>query len=182
MITDKQQLVADCQRRDPKAMRQLYDELAPAMLGVCMRYTGSRDEAQDLLHDGFIKVYEGIGDLQNAESLESWVYHIMVSVSVNYIKRNSEVVYYDTDIMEDMPSECDDEEFDLDYLSQKVEEVIEIMQKLPKKCRAVFNLRAVEELNYDEIAVRMHMSEVAVRAHMSRARQLIIEKLNMKMI
>lgn len=180
MITDKKQLVEACKQRDQQAMKQLYDELAPSMLGVCMRYTHSRDEAQDLLHDGFIRVYENIGMLKNAESLESWVYHIMVSVSVDYLKSNSKVVYCDTDKLDWIAAEDEEEELDLDRINSRAEDIVEALQSLPEHYRVVFNMRAVEEMEYDKIAVLLKYSESTVRNYLVRAIELIKKKLNTK--
>ena len=180
MITDKEYIVAGCQKKNQKAMKQLYEELAPEMLGVCMRYTHSRDEAQDLLHDGFIKVYENIGKLKNASALESWVYHIMVSLSVDYIRRESNLTYYDTNSLANLAVEENEEELDLDRVDRTVNEIVAALQSLPAPFRAVFNMRAVEEKEYKEIALLLHKSESTVRGYMASARQMIIEKLDKK--
>lgn len=180
MYTDRKQLVAACQRKEPQAMKQLYDELAPAMLGVCMRYTRSRDEAQDLLHDGFIKAYEGIGKLQDASALESWMTQIMVNLSLDYIRRGNNLCYCDIEAMYDEGARVDDEELDLDDKSAVVQEVVEAMQSLPGGYRAAFNMRAVESMDYDEIARLLRKSESTVRSYVARAKQMILEIINSK--
>ena len=180
MYTDKKQLVAACQRKEPQAMKQLYDELAPEMLGVCMRYTRSRDEAQDLLHDGFIKVYESIGKLQDASSLESWMTQIMVNLSIDYLRRGDNLCYCDIEAVYEEGAKVDDEELDLDDRSTVVQEVVEAMQKLPGSYRAAFSMRAVESMEYDEIARLLRKSESTVRCYVARAKQMIIEILNSK--
>lgn len=180
MNVDKEHIVAACQQKDQKAMRWLYEELAPAMLGVCMRYTHSRDEAQDVLHDGFIKVYENIGMLQDPSSLESWVYHIMVNQAVDHIRSDMQIVYCDTNSFEDMPAEGDDGELDLDYTNRKAKEVVEVLQTLPKHLRVVFNMRAVEEMEFKDIAARLKLPQSTVRSHWIRAKKMIIKRLNKK--
>ena len=180
MILDKEQMVAGCQQKDPKAMKRLYDELAPSMLGVCMRYTHSRDEAQDLLHDGFIKAYESIGELKNPRALESWLTQIMVNLSINYLTRNDYLCYSDLEMSEGEDSGFDDEELDLDGRVGLVEDVVSALQSLPCRYRAAFNMKAVEEMEYGEIAELFHKSEATVRRYVERARQMIIEILNTK--
>ena len=93
MNTDEEQFVKALKRKDREAQKELYNQLAPKMLGVCMRYTHSRDEAQDLLHDGFIKVFENIGSLSSTQKIEPWVRQIMVNTSINYISRSCDVLY-----------------------------------------------------------------------------------------
>ncbi len=180
MNVDKEHIVAACQQKDQKAMRWLYEELAPAMLGVCMRYTHSRDEAQDVLHDGFIKVYENIGMLQDPSSLESWVYHIMVNQAVDHIRSDMQIVYCDTNSLEDLPAEGDDGELDLDNTNRKAKEVVEVLQTLPKHLRVVFNMRAVEEMDFKDIAARLKLPQSTVRSHWIRAKKMIIKRLNKK--
>ncbi len=179
MIADKEHIVAACQEKDPKAMKQLYEELAPQMLGVCMRYTHSRDEAQDVLHDGFIKVYENIGKLQDVSSLESWVYHIMVNQAVDYVKSNAQVVYFDTNSLADIAVD-DDGELDLDYTNSRAKDVVAVLQSMPERLRVVFNMHAVEEISYEEIAKRLKLPMATVRSQMARAKRMIIKRLNMK--
>lgn len=180
MNVDKEHIVAACQQKDQKAMKWLYEELAPAMLGVCMRYTHSRDEAQDVLHDGFIKVYENIGMLQDPSSLESWVYHIMVNEAVDHVRSDMQMVYCDTNGFEDMPAVEDDGEMDLDYTNSKAKEVVEVLQTLPEHLRVVFNMRAVEEMEFKNIAARLKLPQSTVRSHWIRAKKMIIKRLNKK--
>ena len=180
MIIDKRQLVAACQQRDPEAMKQLYVELAPTMLGVCMRYTHSRDEAQDLLHDGFIKVFENINKLNNPLALVSWIYQIMVNLSIDYVVQNSNLQYYDAEKMEGFEDKSDEEQLDLDKQAKTAEEAVRALQSLPDVYRAAFNMRAVEGMEYDEMAAKFKKSEATVRRYVARAREMIIEKLNTK--
>ena len=92
MNTEVEQLVEACARKDPKAQKQLYDQYAPTLMGLCMRYTHSRDEAQDLLHDGFIKIFENIGKLKKPQSLETWMRQVMISQSINYLSRRRTII------------------------------------------------------------------------------------------
>ena len=161
-------------------MRQLYDELAPAMLGVCMRYTHSRDEAQDLLHDGFIKAFETIGKLRDPEMVEVWLRRIMVSVSVDYVVRNNKLVYCDMERVADERNLTTEEELDLDSMDEKVDQIVAILQSLPNHYRIVFNMRAVEEMEFAEIAAKLNMPEATVRNYMARARNMIKNKINEK--
>lgn len=173
-----EQIVAACQRKEPDAQRLLYDEYASRMLGVCMRYTHSRDEAQDLLHDGFIKVFEKIGQLQSAQSLEGWMYKIMVHESVNYVTRNKNVTYYDIDQMEeqcDFSSRMDDDVLDTD--AHSVERVLAAIRELPDLYRLAFNLREVDELTYTQIASELNRPEGTVRSLVFRAKQMLRNKL-----
>jgi RNA polymerase sigma-70 factor (ECF subfamily) len=179
MKTEMEIIVTGCQRGLSTAQKMLYDRFAPMMLGVCMRYTHSRDEAQDLLHDGFIKAFESIGRLQNANSVESWLYKIMVNVSINYVTRNRQIQYTDMATLEnqeDLVASMDETPIENDHYT--MDQIVRAIQELPEQFRVVFNMHEVEEMEYSEIAEQLGIQESTVRSHFSRARRMLREKLS----
>lgn len=170
--------VKACQRRESDAQKCLYDHFAASLMGVCMRYTRSRDEAHDVLHDGFIKVLENIGQLHDPESVYAWMHSIMVNESINYLTRKRNVVYADLQQMEfdnDPTVLSNDEELDTD--DYEVERVLKALAELPDKYRIVFNMRVVEEMNYVKIAEELGVSESTVRSLVYRATKMLRELL-----
>ena len=81
-------LVKDCLKQKPVAQQQLYDHFAPSMLGVCYRYTKSVIDAEDVLQDGFIKVFLHLGNYKFTGELGAWIRRIMVTTALNYLKKN----------------------------------------------------------------------------------------------
>ena len=144
MKPEIEHLVAACQRKEADALKQLYDEFSPMMLGVCMRYTRSRDEAQDLLHDGFLKVYKNIGKLKQPMALEDWIYRIMVNVCVNYVCRRREVVYCGITGMDGRQNEEQFSAAPFDTDPFETAEVMKAIRALPDPYRAVFNMKESE--------------------------------------
>lgn len=179
MNTEVEQLVKDCARKIPRAQKQLYEEYASKMLGVCMRYTRSRDEAQDLLHDGFIKIFENIGKLENAQSLETWMRQVMVRQAINYLTRDRLIVYSDLNQMEESIAQEEEEEEDWTGRGQNLsmEQIVNVIQSMPKQYQEVFNMHDVEEMDTTEIARMLKISETNVRSTLSRARQYLKKKL-----
>ena len=178
MINDVEHIVAACQRREPSAQRRLYDEYGPMMLGVCMRYTRSRDEAQDLLHDGFIKVFENIGRLRTPQALEDWIYNIMVNESINYVKRRSKLTYCDVwEMAQQDELESQTEASPLDTDNYDTRWIVTLLQQLPEKYRLAFNMHEVDGLSYPEMALKLDQPETTVRSTYSRARQLLLNKI-----
>lgn len=169
--------MAACQQMEPEAMKQLYEEFAPKMLGVCMRYTHSRDEAQDVLHDGFIKAFENIGSLRDSELLEPWLRHIMVNLSVDYLRRENLLEYRDMESIIDKKNEPYDEAMDLDGEEMRVGEIVKMLQSLPAHYRVMFNMREVEEMKYEDIAMILRLPEATVRSYVARARKLLRDKI-----
>ncbi len=178
MKTELEYIVTGCQKKQSTAQKMLYDRFAPMMLGVCMRYTHSRDEAQDLLHDGFIKAYEGIGRLQNPLALESWLYKIMVNISINYVSRHRELEYADLSELEqqeDLGALVGEKPWEEARYS--MEQIVRAIQQLPEHYRLVFNMREVEEMDYAEMAQALGLQESTIRSHVSRARQMLRKQL-----
>ncbi len=154
------QLVEDCRRRDRKAMRRLYETTAPMAMGVCMRYCGDRDEAQDVMQDGYIKVFEGLGRLKEPERLMAWVYKLMVNACLNHLRYRKETVGLEE--MEEEPAVLPADPFAHD-------ELVAAVQELPARHRAVFNLIEVEGLTAEEAAQRLKTGVKNVRVLYSRA-------------
>lgn len=176
MKNDIECIVAACQRKESDAQKRLYDEYAPKMLGVCRRYCHSRDEAQDLLHDGFVKIFEKINQLEDPNALYSWMTTVMVNVCINYLQRNK-LVFFDSGDMEELIVADHDDDEALDTDGYDVRRVLEAMNKLPYFYRIVFNMHEVEGLTFMEIAEILEIPEITARSYAHRARQILRRKL-----
>ncbi|HEX2609064.1 MAG TPA: sigma factor, partial [Flavisolibacter sp.] len=86
---DYQVLVKDCLKGKPAAQKQLYDHFAPGMLSVCYRYTKAMADAEDVLQEGFVKVYLNLHQYKFQGELGGWIRRIMVTTAINYLKRNA---------------------------------------------------------------------------------------------
>ncbi len=154
-------MVEGCRRGDRRAQKALYEEFAPMALGVCMRFASDRDAAQDLMQDGFVRVYEKIGLLRETEHLKGWIYRTMINVCIrDYQRRKRQIVQCDETADDNLPP--------LDPFG--TEQVVMALQQLPRAQRLVFNLTEVEGYSYAETAKELKCSEVNVRALLSRAK------------
>ena len=160
MAADFTHIVEGCRRRDRVAQRQLYDAMAPMAMGVCMRYVRNREEAQDLMQEGFVHVFEHLSQLRE----------VMVNECLRHFRRKRLTM-----VTGDM-GVADRAEQPLDPFAD--EEVVLALQQIAPQQQVVFNLVAVEEYSYDEAAKLLHCSEVNVRALYSRARGRLREILN----
>ncbi len=163
------QLVKGCRRRDAKAQRALYDEMAPMVNGMCMRYASDRDEANDMVQDVFVKVFEKVGSLKEDVNLTSWVYKIVINTCVDRCRRRKWTVLVDDGRLE-MPS------VEMDPFT--MEEVLGAMRQLPPLMRTVFNLCDVEGYSLDEVAEQLKSNNQAVRVALHRARAKLKEALS----
>lgn len=176
MFDDKnlsnEELVRQCMKGNQQAYRQLYDQYAPQMMGVCMRYAHSKAVAEDLLHDGFLKVFGSLDRLKDPQMLSAWIKRIMVNEAINYVNRKMRR-FDDLNEMDD--TLMTDYQADYDHLD--VEYLLEVIQNLPDKYRLVFNMKEIEGYQFEEIARKMNIEQSSVRSILSRARSMIKEKI-----
>ena len=167
---DHRQLVKDCLRGDRAAQKQLYQDFAGSMLGICYRYTKSMTDAEDVLQEGFIMVFKNLHQFNFAGELGGWIRRIMVNTAINYLKKNSR---YATDLLFTdgilHPISTDDPEVALN-----TKELAEMIRQLPPGYQAIFNLHAVEGYSHVEIGKIMGIHEGTSRSQYARARALLI--------
>ncbi len=152
-------------RQERWAQKLLYEQYYGAMMGVCLRYAGSKDEALDLLHEGFIKVFQRIDRYRPGTSLPSWIRTIVVNTCIDYyrkmVRRRTEDIHEATYTYNDDP----------DALSQLTEqEILAAVQELSPAYRAVFNLYVVEGYSHKEIGEALQITESTSRSNLVKAR------------
>ncbi|MEJ7676249.1 MAG: sigma-70 family RNA polymerase sigma factor [Chitinophagaceae bacterium] len=135
-MTNHQQLIKDCLKAIPAAQKQLYQQFAPAMLGVCYRYTKSIEDAEDVLQDGFVRVFKFLNQYNREGELGAWIRRIMVNTALNYLKKNKK---YQQDLMFDTTEmhvvSQDDPEIHLN-----AKELAELIRQMPTGYQTIFNL------------------------------------------
>ncbi|MFT3683220.1 MAG: RNA polymerase sigma factor [Ferruginibacter sp.] len=171
---DYNQLVKDCLKQHPIAQQQLYAHFAPKMMGVCYRYTKSVIDAEDVLQEGFIKVYHHLSSFQNKGELGAWIRRIMVTTALNFLKRNkkyrAEMVFIEAPLH---PVTDDNPIVKLDS-----KQLAELIRQLPTGYQTIFNLYAVEGFTHVEIGEMLGISEGTSKSQYSRARGLLVEWIN----
>ena len=168
---DYSKLVSDSIKCKPDAQRQLYEHFAPSMLGVCFRYTKSITDAEDVLQDGFVKVFKHLGKYKFEGELGGWIRKIMVNTALNYLKTNKKYQYdlsFDEMILH--PVSSDDP-----LVKLQTKELSELIRQLPTGFQTIFNLHAVEGYTHVEIASMLGISDGTSRSQYARARALLIE-------
>ena len=171
-----EELVRGCVAKNRQAQKVLYDKYCRKMMGICMRYAGCHAEAQDMLQEGLIKVYEKINTFGFHGSLEGWIKRIVVNTSLDHLRRNKNLLNQ---------VEIETQEQTLHYSSEVIEsfsakDLMKIIQKLPTGYRTVFNLFAIEGYNHREIAEMLNITESTSKSQFSRARshlqQMVLEE------
>jgi RNA polymerase sigma factor (sigma-70 family) len=164
------QLIQGCLQQDRASQKQLYSEFAEVMLGVCYRYTKSVADAEDVMQEAFVKVFQNLQQYKGDGELGAWIRRIMVNTALNYLKRNSK---YQGDLSFDNvtlhPVADDDPQMLLD-----TRELVNLLRQLPAGYQLIFNLHAVEGYTHVEIGQQLGISESTSRSQYSRARALLI--------
>jgi RNA polymerase sigma factor (sigma-70 family) len=168
------ELLERCKKGERKAQRILYDLFKARLMGLCRRYTQSREEAQDVLQESFIKIFSKIDQLESAEKIEGWVKSITVRSAIDHYHRNknSEELFARIEF-----SELENQSAKIALNDITDEYLVSIIGNLPNGCRMIFNLFAVEGYSHAEIATLLNISEGTSRSQMHYAKYLLREKL-----
>lgn len=165
-----------CVRRERWAQKVLYEEYYSKMMGVCLRYANDEEEALDIMHEGFIKVFKHISKYQPGTSLSAWIRRIMVNTSIDYYRKNMRRR------TEDIEQAYDLSATEADAISQCSEqEILAAIQELTPAYRTVFNLYVIEGYSHREIADLMDITESTSRSNLVKARLKLKETLSARM-
>lgn len=168
-MTDEQLLEAIL-RQDAKAQRLLYERFARKMFGVCLRYTRNKEEAEDYLQDGFLKVFQKLSSFKKEGSLEGWIRRVIVNTCLDHI-RNQKLQWNELDELNE-PVEA---AVVIDKLHAT--DLLELIRQLPPGFRTVFNLYAIEGYSHKEIGGLLNISEGTSKSQFARARASLVEKI-----
>jgi RNA polymerase sigma factor (sigma-70 family) len=171
---DPLQLVKECLKGKPAAQKQLYQLYAPQMLGVCYRYTKSIEDAEDVLQDGFVRVFKFLDQYKQEGELGAWIRRIMVNTALNYLKKSKK---YQHDLLFDK-TELHVVSNDDPAIRLNAKELAQLIRQLPTGYQTIFNLYAVEGYTHPEIGQMLGISEGTSRSQYMRARQLLISWIN----
>ncbi len=170
---DDSSLIEKCRAGDQRAQRELFEKYAPKMLGVCLRYAKNKEQAEDVLQEGFIKVYTKLEHYQSKGSLEGWIRRIMVNTSLDHIRKN--VKFQGDRSVEDVGFKLEQNTFNSDQLFE--EDLLKLINAMPPGYKVVFNMFAIEGYSHKEIAEELGVSENTSKSQYSRARAYLKAKL-----
>lgn len=165
----EEMLVNACLNNNATAQQELYQRYSPKMLSVCYRYAKTREDAEDMLQEGFIKVFTQMKQYENRGSLEGWILRIMVHTSINHLKKHKKF----------------NESLDLAFAGNIIirednipgaihaKQIVECIRSLPMGYRAVLNLYAIEGYSHKEIAALLDIEESTSRSQYTRAKNML---------
>jgi len=170
-------IIIGCIQNSPVAQRELYSRYAPKMLSVCYRFAHNREDAEDMLQEGFIKVFGQIHTFQNKGAFEGWIRRIMVHTCINILKKNKKF----------------NDSVDIEYAAEaavresvpglmQAKQVVECIRLLPLGYRTVLNLYAIEGFSHREIGDMLDIEESTSRSQYTRAKNMLEQVLLKKRI
>ncbi len=172
MYTDED-LIKGCIRKDRNAQRRLYERYADILLGICSRYASDTAEAEDILQEGFVRIFSYISDYSGKGSLFNWMRKIMINTAITFYHRSLKHRYHQ-DIGELQEPAADEMPGHADFTH---EELLSVIRSLPEGYRIIFNLYAVEGYKHKEIAEMLGIDVNTSKSQYSRARRYIRKKL-----
>ncbi|MGB3466107.1 MAG: sigma-70 family RNA polymerase sigma factor [Cyclobacteriaceae bacterium] len=168
----EEKLITGCLKGKTWAQKALYDRYSSLLLAICIRYLKDRNDAEDVMIQGFMKVYSNLHKFRGEGSFEGWIKRIIVNDCLSYIRKNRSM-YVETEI------EKAENNPDCSFLDKnlEVDDLMAMIGKLPSGYRTVFNLYAIEGYSHAEIAEQLEISVNTSKSQLSRARSYLQREL-----
>lgn len=167
------ELIKGCRQGEEAAMKAFYERFHGYALSVCLAYTNSREDACEILNDGFMKAFRQLKELQNQEVLLPWLRRIMVNTAIDHYRKNLKRSH-------DVPVEAVEHSLAEPHLNDEgilaqlsAEYILQQLQQLPTTYRVVFGLYVLEGYSHREIGEQLHLAESTSRAHLAEANRLL---------
>jgi RNA polymerase sigma-70 factor (ECF subfamily) len=175
MVSD-QEILKGCKSGEKDAFSLLYKKYSSTMLGICMRYCKRREEAEDVLHEGFIKVFSNIKKFRGDGSFEGWIKRIMINTSLSHYHANLKHCFHsDAELLEDISGNDADDGVYSNAPSRS--QLLTLIQELPAGYRFVFNMFVFENFSHKEIARELGVSVNTSKSQLAKARRQLQKKL-----
>lgn len=172
-----QVIIDGCLKGNRASQAELYHLYAHKMMGVCMWYARNREEAEEILQDGFVRVFIYLNTYTGAGSFEGWIRKIMVNAALLKYRNKSSRLRAIVSFDEELHDVSEDASFENNF---EKEELMQYVQKLPPAYRMVFNLHVFEELKHKEISELLNISEGTSKSNLADARKLLQKALSVK--
>ncbi len=170
-MTTETDLIKGCIEGDRRMQKELYDRFSPKMYAVCLRYMGNADDAQDILQEGFIKIYKNLERFRGDGSFEGWVRRIFVNTAIEQIRKKK------------MDVSLTEKEETIEYKSVSAvdtineKDLLKIVSGLSPGYRSVFNMYVVEGFSHKEIGELLGISEGTSKSQLARARMILQDRI-----
>lgn len=169
---DMLKIIEGCKKNDRLSQAALYKKFFGKMMAMCLRYAANRDEALEILNEGFLKVFTGLNQYHHTGSFEGWVRKIIFNTAMDTVR--ARLRYKEEPMAESSDASISES------LTDKLQtaDLMNLLLKLPEATRTVFNLFAIEGYKHQEIAELLKISEGTSKWHVAEARKLLQQMLN----
>lgn len=165
-------LIKGCIRQDANCQRMLFEQFASKMMSVCLRYANDAMEAEDIMQDGFIKVFQYIHQFKFEGSFEGWIRRIIVNTAIRHLEKKK---LHFREIEENGANTPQLDPYAYAHLGQ--EDLMKLINQLPEGYRVVFNLNVIEGYSHDEIAEMLHIQPGTSRSQLVKARKMLQQQI-----
>ena len=171
LLEQQNKIIQSCIGGNRFSQNMLYQQFAPKMFGVCLRYSINKEEAEEILQEGFVQVFKCLNNFKNQGSFEGWVRKIMVNCAIQHYRSNPKM-----NIVEYIEFVNDDKSTDEMIFSElQKKDLLKMVQALPPVYRLIFNLYVFEGMKHREIAELLNVSEGTSKSNLFNAK-LILQK------
>ena len=162
----EEELIKACLNKNARAQKLLFETYSPRLMGVCLRYAENRDEANDMLQDGFIKIFQKLESYSGKGSFGGWVHRTMSNTCLDAIRKNKKYKFgVELEKAEDQVHANESA-----FSEIRTKELLQLIQKLPDGYRVVFNMFAIEGYGHKEIADQLEITENTSKSQYRKAR------------
>ena len=165
-------LIKRCADNDRKAQKEIYQLFAGKLFSICLKYSKNRQEAQDNFQDGFVVIFEKVGQYKFKGSFEGWMKRIMLNTVLLKYRKKTVLNIVTEEIPDEVIVDVDDDEISLDYL-------LGIIGELPDRYRLVFNLYVLDGYSHKEISKMLLIAEGTSKSNLARARAILKQKIEL---
>jgi RNA polymerase sigma-70 factor (ECF subfamily) len=166
-------LIESCIKGDRASQKAVYDRLAPRMLPLCMRYVGDRNQAEDILQDGFLTLFTQLQNYKGEGSFDGWARKIFVNTALMSLRKKDALkMSEELDVVRGMKADMPSQSQNIGY-----KELMKLVMQLPAGFRTVFNMNVIEGYSHKEIGEMLGISETTSRTQLSRARTWLQNKI-----
>lgn len=165
-----EKLIKQCANNDRKAQKEIYQLFAGKLFSICLKYSKNKQEAQDNFQDGFVTIFDKIGQFNFKGSFEGWLKRVMVNTILLKYRKKTVLSIVTEEIPDEVVVDIDDDEISLDYL-------LNLIQELPERYRMVFNLYVLDGHSHKEIAKMLKIAEGTSKSNLARARGILKQKI-----
>lgn len=173
-MTKLEKLIEGCKKNNRKAQLELYRQYSSMLLAVCMRYVADRSEAEDILQEGFLKVFRSIREYSGKGHFENWMRKIMVNTAITHFHKEKKHYYH-----EEIESVQEIELQDTISPDKKYDEkeLYQLLTQMPQGYRMIFNLFAIEGFKHKEIAKQLNIEESTSKTQYLRAKNWLVKEM-----